>query len=658
MAQVKQAPSAARKSTTAPHVSGKRAAARAERGRSVQAPRKAGRRRVASPDEMEMQRTRLKSLIDLGSDRRYLTYAEINDYLPDDALSEQIENIVSMLNDLGIDVCDEAPDADALLMAETRDITEDAESAARSAVDSEFGLSIDPVRMYLREMAAVSLLTRQQEVEIFRRIEDGLRHMIQAVAVCPVTIAEVLKLAEKIEHGGLPVEQVVDSLMCSGGGDGRVPDPDQEALAKTIANPEENDEAEVCESRNVALLRLKEDAVRCFKSVRSRYRDMERARVRYGSDHSVFRNKCTAVTRELMKIRFSARCIEALCDGMRQLVNDVRTCERSIMTFAVDKAGMPRQHFLKVFPDKAGDLRWIRCEVAAKRRWSEGLAQFEPVIVEQQRKLIDLEARVGIPIKDLKDINREMSTGEAKARRAKREMTEANLRLVISNAKKYVNRGLQFLDLIQEGNIGLMKAVDKFEYRRGYKFSTYATWWIRQAITRAIADQARTIRLPAHMIDAVNRMHRISRQILQETGREPSRAVISRKMGLPDERICFLREISKYPVSMETPVGDDDDDVHIGDFLQEESAVTPAEAALHGNLRNAAEKALEKLTPREAKVLRLRFGIGTTTEHTLEQVGQQFDVSRERIRQIEAKALRKLRLHTNSQQLRSFYDPD
>lgn len=606
-----------------------------------------------------MQRTRLKDLIDLGSERRYLTYAEINDYLPDDTLSEQIENIVSTLNDLGIDVWDEAPDAEALLMAGTPDsVTDDAKSAALSAVDSDFGLSVDPVRMYLREMAVVSLLTRQQEIRIFQRIEDGLRHMIQAASTCPVTISEILKLAEKIEHGSLPVEQVVDALMCSGDGVGRVPGPDQAALETAIAIPEESDEAEVRGIRNAAMLKLKEDAVRRFKAVRSRYKDMERARVRYGSGHSVYRNKLTAVTRELMKIRFSAKCIEALCESMRQLVNDVRTCERGIMTLAIDMAGMPRQHFLKVFPDRAVDLRWIRCEVTAKRRWSEGLAQFESAIVEQQQKLIDLEARVGIPIKDLKHINRDMSTGEARARRAKREMTEANLRLVISNAKKYVNRGLQFLDLIQEGNIGLMKAVDKFEYRRGYKFSTYATWWIRQAVTRAIADQARTIRLPAHMIDAVNKMQRISRQILQETGREPSSALLSKKMGLPDERICFLREISTYPVSIETPVGDDDDGVHLGDFLQEESAVTPAEAALHGNLRDAAEKALEKLTPREAKVLRLRFGIGTTTEHTLEQVGQQFDVSRERIRQIEAKALRKLRHHTNSQELRSFFDPD
>jgi RNA polymerase primary sigma factor len=384
---------------------------------------------------------------------------------------------------------------------------------------------------------------------------------------------------------------------------------------------------------------------------------MTRALARNGSRSRAYLQARDAILEELMKIRFSAKQIEALCDSIRRLVEEVRSYERSIMDLCVNKASMPRPHFIKEFPGKEGNLRWIKGEIEARQPWSEALERFEPAIVEKQQKLLALQDRVGIPIKDLKEINRQMSTGEAKARRAKREMTEANLRLVISIAKKYTNRGLQFLDLIQEGNIGLMKAVDKFEYRRGYKFSTYATWWIRQAITRSIADQARTIRIPVHMIETINKMNRISRQILQETGQEPDPALLAEKMEMPEDKIRKILKISKEPISMETPIGDDDDS-HLGDFIEDQSTVAPNEAAVYASLRGVTKDVLDTLTPREAKVLRMRFGIEMNTDHTLEEVGKQFDVTRERIRQIEAKALRKLRHPSRSERLRSFLDQE
>jgi RNA polymerase primary sigma factor len=358
-----------------------------------------------------------------------------------------------------------------------------------------------------------------------------------------------------------------------------------------------------------------------------------------------------------MMIRFSAKQIESLCDSVRRQVDEVRSFERAIMELCVEKTGMPRAYFIKVFPGNEEDLDWVRREMQARKPYSETLGRFAPAIMEQQQRLIDLQRRVGLPIKELKDIAKQMSTGEAKARRAKREMTEANLRLVISIAKKYTNRGLQFLDLIQEGNIGLMKAVDKFEYRRGYKFSTYATWWIRQAITRSIADQARTIRIPVHMIETINKMNRISRQILQETGQEPDPALLAQKMEMPEEKIRKILKISKEPISMETPIGDDDDS-HLGDFIEDTGTMAPVDAAVYTSLRDATKEVLDTLTPREAKVLRMRFGIEMNTDHTLEEVGKQFDVTRERIRQIEAKALRKLRHPSRSERLRSFLDTD
>jgi len=623
-------------------------------------------RKELSPADAEARRTRLKNLIVLGKERSYLTYAEINDHLPDDMLdADQIENIISMINDMGILVYDEAPDAEQLLLSDATPPVADEEAveeaeAALSTVDSEFGRTTDPVRMYMREMGSVELLTREGEIEIAKRIEDGLKHMIQAISACPTTIAEILALADKIERDENRVDEVVDGLAD--------PSAEQEIVEEASEVEEESDEEgsdeeeeeeedeEAASARQTAnLLRLKGEALKRFGVIRSYYNKMMRALAKNGPRSRAHVQARDAISKELMDIRFSAKQIEALCDSVRKLVDEVRSYERNIMNLCTDKAKMPRQHFIKEFPGKEGNLKWVAGEVVARRPWSEVLARFEPAVVEQQQKLLHLQARVGIPIKDLKEINRQMSTGEAKARRAKREMTEANLRLVISIAKKYTNRGLQFLDLIQEGNIGLMKAVDKFEYRRGYKFSTYATWWIRQAITRSIADQARTIRIPVHMIETINKMNRISRQILQETGQEPDPALLAEKMEMPEEKIRKILKISKEPISMETPIGDDDDS-HLGDFIEDQSTMAPGDAALYASLRGVTKDVLETLTPREAKVLRMRFGIEMNTDHTLEEVGKQFDVTRERIRQIEAKALRKLRHPSRSERLRSFID--
>jgi RNA polymerase primary sigma factor len=620
-------------------------------------------RRELSPADAEARRTRLKNLIVLGKERSYLTYAEINDHLPDDMLdAEQIETIISMINDMGVQVYDEAPDAETLLMAEVpaavanEEAAEEAE-AALSTVDSEFGRTTDPVRMYMREMGSVELLTREGEIEIAKRIEDGLRHMIQAISACPTTIADILAFADKIEKDELRVDEVVDGLVDPAAEDEPVAEiVEEEEMEEELEAAEEEDE-EGSNAPTADQLKLKADALKRFNVIRSLSNKMTRALAKNGPRSRAYLQARDQISNELMTIRFAAKQIEALCDGVRRLVDEVRTYERNIMMLAVDKASMPRPHFIKEFPGKEGNLRWIKSEIEANRPWSETLERFEPAIVEKQQKLLDLQARVGIPIKDLKEINRQMSTGEAKARRAKREMTEANLRLVISIAKKYTNRGLQFLDLIQEGNIGLMKAVDKFEYRRGYKFSTYATWWIRQAITRSIADQARTIRIPVHMIETINKMNRISRQILQETGQEPDPALLAEKMEMPEEKIRKILKISKEPISMETPIGDDDDS-HLGDFIEDQSTVAPNEAAVYASLRGVTKDVLDTLTPREAKVLRMRFGIEMNTDHTLEEVGKQFDVTRERIRQIEAKALRKLRHPSRSERLRSFLDQE
>jgi len=622
---------------------------------------------MSSLSDADVRRTRLKSLIILGKERGYLTYAEINDHLPDDIQdSEQIDGIIGMINDMGIQVYEEAPDAEALLMSDApppvadEDAVEEAEQAL-STVDSEFGRTTDPVRMYMREMGTVDLLTREGEIEIAKRIEDGLKHMVQAIAACPTTIAELLAIVERVEKGEISVDELVDGLI----------DADvnlDEAMAVEAANAEEQDSDEDDEEEDgddgaakaaaisaEALLKLKDEVLARFAIIRDAHQKMTAILETKGSQDKEYKKLQNVILEELTAFRFSAKQVEALCDQVRAMVEEVRRYERKIMEFCVDKSGMPRQHFIKVFPGNEGNLDWVEQEIALKKGYSPQLERFKHSVVDQQQRLLDLQDRVGIPLKELKEINKQMSTGEARARRAKREMIEANLRLVISIAKKYTNRGLQFLDLIQEGNIGLMKAVDKFEYRRGYKFSTYATWWIRQAITRSIADQARTIRIPVHMIETINKMNRISRQILQETGLEPDPATLAEKMEMPEDKIRKILKISKEPISMETPIGDDDDS-HLGDFIEDMATLAPVDAAVYASLRDATKEVLESLTPREAKVLRMRFGIEMNTDHTLEEVGKQFDVTRERIRQIEAKALRKLRHPTRSERLRSFLE--
>jgi len=618
------------------------------------------------PQDIEARRMRLKMLIGLGKERGYLTYAEINDHLPDDMLdAEQIEGIISMINDMGISVHDEAPDAETLLMSDAattvadEDVAEEAE-AALSTVDSEFGRTTDPVRMYMREMGSVGLLTRESEIEIAKRIEGGLRHMIQAISACPPIIAKIVDLASEVEKDILRIDEVVDGLLDANAQEITNEEFSEESLEQELASGDlgDDDEDEDGDGSAIAsadLLKLKADALERFAIIRGIYSEMQSLLEKEGPYHQGYIELQDKISSELMGIRFSAKMVEKLCDTQRELVSDVRNYERKIMDLCVSKAKMPRNHFIKTFPGNETNLDWVAQEIAAAKPYSPALEHYKPSILEEQQNLLELKNKVGIPIKDLKEINRKMSTGEAKARRAKREMTEANLRLVISIAKKYTNRGLQFLDLIQEGNIGLMKAVDKFEYRRGYKFSTYATWWIRQAITRSIADQARTIRIPVHMIETINKMNRISRQILQETGQEPEPAVLAQKMEMPEEKIRKILKISKEPISMETPIGDDEDS-HLGDFIEDATTMAPADAAVYASLRGVTKDILDSLTPREAKVLRMRFGIEMNTDHTLEEVGKQFDVTRERIRQIEAKALRKLRHPARSERLRSFLD--
>jgi len=632
-------------------------------GRNREAERELLRRAESRPEDVEARRTRLKTLIKLGKERGYLTYAEINDHLPDDMVdAEQIEAIITTFIDMGIQVYDQAPDVEVLLISENapaavrdEDAEEEAE-AALSTVDAEFGRTTDPVRMYMREMGSVELLTREGEIEIAKRIEEGLKHMIQAISACPTTIQEILELAAKVERDEMRIDELVDGLIDPNAKE-EVP-ASQEAsedaeLEKDIE--EEEDEEAAAAAVTAGLLQLKTDALVRFGKIRRLYDKMKKALAEHGHRSKEYVKIREQISAELMIIRFTARIIERLCDTVRSMVEQVRRHEREIVSLCINKGQMPRTHLIKVFPGNETNQRWIKSEIAAGKPYSNGLVRYEPNIIELQGKLLDIQKRIGIPLKDLKDINKQMSTGEAKARRAKREMTEANLRLVISIAKKYTNRGLQFLDLIQEGNIGLMKAVDKFEYRRGYKFSTYATWWIRQAITRSIADQARTIRIPVHMIETINKMNRISRQILQETGAEPDPATLAIKMEMPEEKIRKILKISKEPISMETPIGDDDDS-HLGDFIEDQITLAPNDAALYSSLRDVTKDILDSLTPREAKVLRMRFGIEMNTDHTLEEVGKQFDVTRERIRQIEAKALRKLRHPSRSERLKSFLD--
>ncbi|WP_439847451.1 RNA polymerase sigma factor RpoD [Massilia hydrophila] len=628
----------------------------------------------ASEEELEIRRNKLKALIKSGKERGFLTYSEINDHLPENIVDpEAIEGIIGTFNDMGIAVYEHAPDAETLLLSDavpnvtSDDEAEAAAEAALSTVDSDFGRTTDPVRMYMREMGSVELLTREGEIEIAKRIEDGLKDMIQAISACPVTIAEIIDAANKIEKDEIKIDEIVDGMV----------DPEEEeqtspsAVAPTSTEDEDEDEDEEEEAEEEEedtssasgaagysaeqLEALKQAALGKFGNIADQFEKMRKAFEKDGYNSKAYVKAQDAISNELLGIRFTAKVVEKLCDTLRGQVDEVRHIEKQILDVAVNRCGMPRAHFIKVFPGNETNLDWVDGEVDAGHAYSAILGRNIPTIKELQQRLIDLQARVVLPLPDLRNINRQMAAGEMKARKAKREMTEANLRLVISIAKKYTNRGLQFLDLIQEGNIGLMKAVDKFEYRRGYKFSTYATWWIRQAITRSIADQARTIRIPVHMIETINKMNRISRQILQETGAEPDPATLAIKMEMPEDKIRKIMKIAKEPISMETPIGDDDDS-HLGDFIEDNNTLAPSDAALHASMRGVVKDVLDSLTPREAKVLRMRFGIEMSTDHTLEEVGKQFDVTRERIRQIEAKALRKLRHPSRSDKLKSFLE--
>jgi RNA polymerase primary sigma factor len=618
-----------------------------------------------NPAEAENRRMQLKALIILGKERGYLTYAEINDHLPDGVSDgEQVEGIVGIINAMGIMVYDQAPDAEALLMSDAPAPVTDEEAAeeaeqALATVDSEFGRTTDPVRMYMREMGTVDLLTREGEIEIAKRIEEGLRHMIQAISGCPTIIDDLMIMSEKVKNKELGVDEFIDGLI------------DLEAekeMAKVEAallpqvedeNEGEDDENETGKASGMS----PEDLAHLTKEVLSRFNKIKKAHKKLSElrnqkkwvDDPEYNKHQDIILTTLKDFRFGSKFVELQCDKVRTVITKIRMHERVIRDFCVEESRMPRKHFIESFPGNETNLKWLKEEMKVDKPYVEVLEKLKHSIVDQQKKMIALQEMLGIPIENFKEVNKKMVGGERNARIAKREMIEANLRLVISIAKKYTNRGLQFLDLIQEGNIGLMKAVDKFEYRRGYKFSTYATWWIRQAITRSIADQARTIRIPVHMIETINKMNRISRQILQATGQEPEPSELAEKMEMPEEKIRKILKISKEPISMETPIGDDEDS-HLGDFIEDVGTLTPDDAAIYSSLRNVTSDILEGLTPREAKVLRMRFGIEMNTDHTLEEVGKQFDVTRERIRQIEAKALRKLRHPTRSDRLKSFLE--
>ncbi|MBU3620335.1 RNA polymerase sigma factor RpoD [Polynucleobacter sp. CS-Odin-A6] len=625
---------------------------------------------LGSEEQQELRRTRLKTLIKMGKSKGYLTHGEMNDVMSDELSdADALETLISLLNDINITVYEQAPDAETLLLNEnasaatTEEEAEEEAEAALSTVDSEFGRTTDPVRMYMREMGTVDLLTREGEIVIAKKIEAGLKDMVMALAACPVTISEILGNVEKIVSGEMEIDQFVDGLV----------DPNAEDIKLGPEEPEVDPEAAVEEGGEEGedegggsgaatanakqLEELKQISLEKFAIVRTQADKMRRAFDKEGYNCPAYIKAQEAIRGELLGFRLTAKSVEKLCDTMRSQVDQVWKLERGIVSLLVDKVGVNRGEVLKDFPKMSMNLEWVNKLLKENKPYTALLQRNVPAIQELQQKLIDIQTRVVLPLPELKEVNKQMTAGEKRAREAKREMTVANLRLVISIAKKYTNRGLQFLDLIQEGNIGLMKAVDKFEYRRGYKFSTYATWWIRQAITRSIADQARTIRIPVHMIETINKMNRISRQILQETGHEPDAATLALKMEIPEDKIRKIMKIAKEPISMETPIGDDADS-NLGDFIEDSNTLAPAEAALHDSMRDVVKDVLDSLTPREAKVLRMRFGVEMSTDHTLEEVGKQFDVTRERIRQIEAKALRKMRHPSRSDKLKTFLEED
>jgi len=595
-----------------------------------------------APAAGSKQAQQLRELIARGKEQGYLTYAEVNDHLPNDIVDpEQIEDIVNMINDMGIAVHEKAPDVESITLSDATatddDGSEEAE-AALASVDAEFGRTTDPVRMYMREMGTVELLTRQGEIEIAKRIEAGLNQVKYHMSHFPPTVEALLEVAERVLGGETRMQDFVVGFI----------DPNEPEEIKPPAPKTDDDDDEVVDTGP--------DPDEVKARVRVIRRHFNRG-MKY-LDKYDFKDKRTSkaladMTDQIMEIKLAPKLFDALVRNLRDVVSIIRSQERLVMQICVRDAGMPRKDFLSSFPKSETDMTWIDKHIRAKRKHSSILAKLKDDILRAQRKLVAVEEATRLSIAEIKEINRQMSIGEAKARRAKKEMVEANLRLVISIAKKYTNRGLQFLDLIQEGNIGLMKAVDKFEYRRGYKFSTYATWWIRQAITRSIADQARTIRIPVHMIETINKLNRISRQMLQEMGREPLPDELAERMEMPEDKVRKVLKIAKEPISMETPIGDDEDS-HLGDFIEDQTVHSPVDSATTSGLKETTHSVLAGLTPREAKVLRMRFGIDMNTDHTLEEVGKQFDVTRERIRQIEAKALRKLRHPTRSDQLRSF----
>ncbi|UTV81981.1 RNA polymerase sigma factor RpoD [Acidithiobacillus sp. YTS05] len=617
--------------------------------------------------DAESQRSELKALIARGKEQGYLTYREINDLLPEEIFDpEQMENVISMINDMGIEVFEEAPEDDGLLLGDSEGgaviASQEVEEAAEEAlavVEADIGRTSDPVRMYMREMGSVELLTREGEIEIARRIEDGLLQVLRAVSTCPTTIALLLEAAERVERGELRLDEVVDSFIDPNAIEesAEAEDEDLRLEAGDESADEQDDEDEEDGGLSAADKGPQmEEALERFAAIRADYEVLMALRAKGAGRSAEYQEQRQVLAARFLEIKLNVRQIDLMADALRALTEEVRQAERRVMHLCIERAGYPRKDFVRSFPGRESDPTWLDEQIALGKGFSTKLQAMREDILAVMQRMGNIEDRAGLPIAEIKEASRLMSIGEAKARRAKKEMVEANLRLVISIAKKYTNRGLQFLDLIQEGNIGLMKAVDKFEYRRGYKFSTYATWWIRQAITRSIADQARTIRIPVHMIETINKLNRISRQMLQEMGREPSPEELAERMEMPEDKIRKVLKIAKEPISMETPIGDDEDS-HLGDFIEDRNVPAPTDSAIHAAIREVVEELLDNgLTPREAKVLRMRFGIGMNTDHTLEEVGKQFDVTRERIRQIEAKALRKLRHPSRSDRLKSFVD--